>query len=56
MKMYIDLLLNAKMLERVLQELEIIDEVDLLDGVPFDPMQGHFIGVGCIQKMTVNAA
>ena len=54
--LYLNELLDMEELETCLQDFEIVQEVHLQLGIPFDFVQWHSLGICCIQKVTVDAA
>jgi len=41
------------MLKAILKDLEVINEVYFLIGIPFDLVKRHFVWIGGIQKMAI---
>lgn len=50
------MLVDVQTLEGGLQNFEVMQEIGLQIGLPFDFVEWHFLGVGCVQQLAVDVA
>ena len=50
------MLVDVQALEGGLQNFEVMQEIGLQIGLPFDFVEWHFLGVGCVQQLAVDVA